>query len=490
MKVGIYCRVSTEEQAKEGYSIDAQKQRLTDFVSSQGWEIHDFYIDDGYSAKDLNRPSMKRLKDDVKRRNFDVVLVYKLDRMVRSVTNLHELLELFDKHDVKFKSATEVFDTTSAMGRFFITIVAAMAQWERENLAERVKMGMDTKALKGERNGAVAPYGYDLENGNLIINPMEAEILKRIYSMYVNGHGIKAIVTALNREKVPKRGADWAYGSVYYILTNPVYCGKIRWNYRQAGGELTGKEMLSDGTHPTLITEEEFNMAQEIREGRKKDGKRQTSDFIYSGILKCGRCGTAMIGGARPTKNGRRRFYKCMGRFHKGMCNMPIIGEDSVTKTLLDNLETFDERLLNDIAIPEANNVESEFEDLINQLERELDQLKARKKKWQFAFANGAISLEELKELTAEDSKTETYIKAQLEELPQRKKREPVDVESIINKLRNIKLAWTELDQLTQKQLVRDLFESIVVDADETDFRGGPGSSMPISRFKWKLNDL
>jgi site-specific DNA recombinase len=161
MRAVAYLRVSTEEQASEGFSLVAQEERCKSFIKSQGWDlVKEPYIDDGYSAKNLERPAIQQLINDLKNNEFDVIVVYRLDRLVRSVLDLHHLLQLFDKHQVAFKSVTEVFDTTTAMGRFFITLVAAMAQWERENLAERVLMGMERRALEGKRNGGNAPYGY------------------------------------------------------------------------------------------------------------------------------------------------------------------------------------------------------------------------------------------------------------------------------------------------------------------------------------------
>src|SRR5690606_13381288 len=167
MRCAIYRRVSTDLQAEEGFSLEAQKNRLLAYAESQGWTVIEDYCDEGYSAKSLDRPEMQRLISDIKKKKFDVVLVYRLDRLVRSVLELHELLQLMERYDVRFKSATEIFDTTSATGRLFITLIATLAQWERETIAERVHLGMAKKAEQGERNGAPAPYGYDLVDGKL-----------------------------------------------------------------------------------------------------------------------------------------------------------------------------------------------------------------------------------------------------------------------------------------------------------------------------------
>lgn len=158
MKCVIYVRVSTEEQAKHGFSIAAQIEKLEAYCVSQGWEIvEEPYIDDGYSAKDLNRPYFQAMVERIQQGGIDVLLVYKLDRLTRSVPDLHTILAELEQYECKFKSATEVYDTTNAMGRLFITLVAAIAQWERENTAERVRFGMEKKVKLGHWKGGTPP---------------------------------------------------------------------------------------------------------------------------------------------------------------------------------------------------------------------------------------------------------------------------------------------------------------------------------------------
>lgn len=481
MKAAIYIRVSTEEQAKEGYSIDAQKKRLIDFVNSQGWELHDFYIDDGFSAKDLNRPHMQRMIRDMKEKSFDVILVYKLDRMVRSVTDLHELLQLFDKYDVKFKSSTEAFETTSAMGRFFITLVGAMAQWERENLAERVKMGMEEKAHKGERNGSYAPYGYKLVDGELVIEPVEAEIVRKIFDMYIT-KSMNAIVHDLNRSGIKKRNSLWSNRSLGYLLSNPVYIGKIRWNYKKAGSFKTGKEIITDAKHEPIISEEVFNHVQELLQSRRQMGKTATSEYIFSGLLKCARCGRSMKGYYKAREKSATKSYRCGGKVDSGICNMPNIKEDVMEKELLAHLEWEIDRKLESHFIFD----EPEKKEDIEKWDEELKKIEKRKKKWQEAFANEAISLAELKRNMAEERAKEELILKKLEDVsyPQQKK---VDKREIIEHLKEITSVWDEMDIKTKKQLLQTLFAFIKVDSPlEKGIKGQRfDSPVKIVDFEW-----
>mgnify|MGYP002624550982 FL=1 len=173
MRAALYIRVSTDEQAREGFSIDAQKRKLLAYAESQDWDVVSVLVDDGYSTKDLNRPAMQELLQKVRNEEIDVVLVFKLDRLTRSVRDLYALLDEFSRHDVGFRSAQEQFDTTTTMGRAMLGILGIFAQWERETIAERVRFGMEQKVREGKKPGGKYPFGYD-RKGNLI--PDEAEI--------------------------------------------------------------------------------------------------------------------------------------------------------------------------------------------------------------------------------------------------------------------------------------------------------------------------
>jgi site-specific DNA recombinase len=475
MRAAIYTRVSTTEQAKEGYSIDAQKSRLIDFVNSQGWEIADIYVDDGYSAKDLNRPKMQRMMHDMTKRKFDVVLVYKLDRLVRSVTDLHNLLQLFDKYDVKFKSATESFETTSAMGRFFITLVGAMAQWERENLAERVKMGMEQKVLKGERGGSYAPFGYQLIDGQLFIDPKEAPIVRRMFELYKT-KGLNHTARILNKEGLlGRRNNQWAAFTVQYIIENPVYCGKIRWNK-----DSRSEEIIVDGTHEKIISEEEFEEVQRIRKERNKQGKRMTSFYPFSSVLHCGRCGSNLIGTHRERKSGALyKYYRCTGRFYHRNCDLPMIAEWKVTEAFLARTKwSIDEEVKKHIHVEKEEPVHDDR----TALEEELKVIEKRKKKWQEAFANDAIDVEQLRANMAEEREKEQRILALLSQQPEEST--SWTEEEVLKHLEELKSIWYEIDDYSKKQFINELFESIVVDTKAQGRTGPRNAGVDIVGFK------
>jgi DNA invertase Pin-like site-specific DNA recombinase len=230
MRAALYTRVSTEDQAKEGYSLDAQTKRLEAYCKVRGWEITSHYRDEGFSGRSTNRPEYSRMMSEMD--SWDVVLVLKMDRIHRNSVNFAMMMDNLNANGKQFTSMQEKFDTTTAMGRFVMDIVQRIAQLESEQIGERVKIGMKRKAQCGPgRLGSAHPYGYVYERGSLTIIENEAETVRNIYSMRSEGASLRNIADTLNASYVrPKVGATWNYQSVSNILKNPVYAGYLRWD--------------------------------------------------------------------------------------------------------------------------------------------------------------------------------------------------------------------------------------------------------------------
>lgn len=462
-----YDRVSTDEQFKQGYSIDTQKELNHKFIESQDWEHIDSYVDDA-SAKDLNRTNMKRLIKDAKEQKFDVVVFYKLDRLVRSVSDLDKLLKIFDANNIAIRSVTEPFDTTTAMGRFLITLVAAIAQWERETISERVTVNMISKANKGERNGGRAPFGYKLKDGILEIDEKEAKIIQEMFRLYTSGKGIRSIVLYLQQFDINKD-----IRTISRWLENPVYSGKLRW-----GNRSKMETILYDNTaHTAIIDEETFEKAQQLRNTRAKEGKKATSPFHFSGVLRCARCGGPLSGWHRKAKG--TKHYLCINKKNKGTCDLPQFTETALTKAFLD------EQLLADdpeqfLQLSKDFNIEQEQSDqtqLIKELERELASIKTRKKNWMLALGNGIMTQEEYRSMTSDDTKKEEMIKEQLAAITPQEVR--YDRDAIIKMLDYIPHLWDTANDSEKKAFINDLFESITVDVPSSYYRA-PGKTPSV----------
>lgn len=466
MNCALYIRVSTQEQADEGFSISAQKHRLTAYAESQDWNIVGIYPDEGRSAKDTNRPELKRLIEDIKNGLIDVVLVYKLDRLTRSVLDLYELLKIFEKHNCKFKSATEVYDTTTAIGRLFLTLVAALAQWERENLAERVRFGMREKVSQGQWHGSKPPYGFNIENGHLIIKPDEADVLEKIFTMYVyQGLSDRKVAISLNEMGIrTQNGALWNEAKVKYKLTNPVAIGKLRLGVRV--NKENGFEV--DNAAPKIIDMDTFETAQKIRKSRRLlHGKQATSDYIFSGVLRCARCGSPLKGVACTNKYGSKYMrYRCTGSlYHR--CDMKGFAEWMIEDKFIEwfqNMHLID-AVKGEIAA--SSQISDEQHKKIKRLRNELKKIETRRKKWQYAWANDKISDEDFAKRMKEESDKEEVIKR---DLADSENDSPTEINNdAINELSGYIDNWDTLTSTEKKQLVQITIKRMVI--ERTDER-------------------
>jgi len=246
-KVAIYVRVSTEEQAKEGLSIDAQIDKCNSFCQARDWGVYKVYRDAGYSAGSLNRPALELMMRDAQEKRFDIILVYKIDRFSRKLRDLIMVLEDLKEKKINFTSVTEQIDTTSAMGEAFFQIIGVFAQLERGMVKERVELAFDRKIKLGEAVHR-APFGYIFQNKKLVPDPENSENLKEIFEMWVTGVDYKELLKKFRLSS----------STLYQIIKNPIYLGKIRY-----------KGQIYEGKHIALITEDLFNEANKIRKNLK-----------------------------------------------------------------------------------------------------------------------------------------------------------------------------------------------------------------------------
>ena len=286
----IYIRVSTDYQAEEGYSIDAQKEQLEAYCISKRIKDYTFYIDGGWSGSNINRPEIQRLIEDVKNDKISHVIVYKLDRLSRSQKDTLYLIEdVFNPHGVDFVSLNESMDTSTPMGKLMIGILSAFAQLERENIRLRTRMGMKERVKSGLwMGGGRIPFGYDYdrEKGVLVPN-QDAEKVRQIYKLYIGGKSPQEIATMLGL-KYDKL--------VTQILTRKSNYGIIEYN---------GEEY--QGQHEPIISKELYDVAMECMLNRKVV-RASSGEHLLTGLVYCGKCGAKM------------RYQKWAGNGYKFVC--------------------------------------------------------------------------------------------------------------------------------------------------------------------------
>ncbi|MBE6513543.1 MAG: recombinase family protein [Thermoplasmata archaeon] len=237
MRAALYARVSTEDQAVEGYSLDAQVMRMEAYCRVRGWEVAGVYRDEGYSGRNAHRPEYSRMMDEID--SWDTILVLKMDRIHRNSLNFTVMMNDLKAKGKDFNSMQDKFDTTTAMGRFVMSIMQGIAQLESEQTGERVKMGMSYKAQSTTGSlGSGHPYGYRYEDGRLLVEEDEAHVVRAIYNMSNEGYTLGKITDSLNDAGIPaKKGGKWNRQSVSNVLHNPLYIGLNRWDGNLRKGE-------------------------------------------------------------------------------------------------------------------------------------------------------------------------------------------------------------------------------------------------------------
>jgi len=300
-RAALYIRVSTLEQAQEGYSVGEQKERLIAYCKAKDWLIADIYVDGGYTGSNLKRPGIQKLISETDK--FEMVLVYKLDRLSRSQRDtLYLIEEVFRPNDVDFISMQESFDTSTPFGKAMIGLLAVFAQLEREQIKERTWMGRVARAKTGlYHGGGNIPIGYEYSDGKLVINPYEAEQVKKIYEWYLSGLSLKAITERLQNEGYTNKYSSYnSWSSVRNILGNETYTGRLHFG-----------DIVVENAHEAIISDEQYKAAQILR-GKKQEmyGPAFQSKHMLTGLMFCGKCG----GRYYLRNSGKYSYYACYSR--------------------------------------------------------------------------------------------------------------------------------------------------------------------------------
>jgi len=335
IRCAIYTRKSTSEGLDQEFNtLDAQREAAEAFIQSQrheGWvALPTRYDDGGFSGAHTDRPALQRLLEDIDSGLVDTVVVYKVDRLSRSLLDFARMIRLFDDKKVSFVSTTQHFNTATSLGRLVLNILLSFAQFEREMISERTRDKVAAARRKGKWTGGPPVLGYAIDRGKLQVLPDEAHQVRTMFSLYLELKSTGLVSQRLrDMGWVKKRhitrddrqigGGQWDPYSVHRHLTNPIYKGKVRY-----------KDELHEGEHEAIVAEEVFERVQKTLAsypcGR---GLRRSvnPEFLLSGIIDCGICGEAMTtNGGRNRRGKNYRYYVCKNRSrreHEVRCTHP-----------------------------------------------------------------------------------------------------------------------------------------------------------------------
>lgn len=291
LRCAIYTRKSTDHGLElEFNSLDAQREACEAYIKSQaseGWRVAvTRYDDPAYSGGNMDRPALQQLLNDIETGQVDVVVVYKIDRLTRSLTDFAKLVEIFDAKSVSFVAITQQFNTTTSMGRLTLNVLLSFAQFERELASERVRDKIAASRKKGKWTGGSLPLGYDSKDKKLVVNPTEARTVRLIFQHYLEGKSLQKVIDELNAQGVvtkvravsgkPAGGLPFTYGSLAYLLKNRVYLGEIG----HSGLWFTGE-------HEPIIGRDTFDAVQQLLQTNSagRIGRRQQTGALLTGLV-------------------------------------------------------------------------------------------------------------------------------------------------------------------------------------------------------------
>lgn len=367
-KIFAYTRVSTDEQAASlDGSLANQKYRIKAFVDlkntqDKNWgEIIEWYIDDGYSAKDTRRPAYQRMMHDLKRKKCDLILITDLSRLSRNIFDFCNLLNDLEKLNVKFLSIKEQFDSTTPSGKMMIYNMINLAQFEREQISERVALGVHSRAMRGLLNGGRSILGFDKDPSrpsSYIINEKEAADVNRIFRHFLNTGSRSKAIKEIEKDGIKpkfsgKNGKThfndkWNVQTLGNILTSAAYIGyhevnRCNKNLDQSKLKPHQQYKLVKATWPAIISEEDFENTQLLIEQSQKLERARLNDkedrfYMLTGILRCGECGAPLVGQAAHGNTQIKRYYGHTHAQSKNGCTIQRVSSDEVEKVALDYL--------------------------------------------------------------------------------------------------------------------------------------------------------
>jgi site-specific DNA recombinase len=392
-RICLYTRISTDEE-NQPTPLASQHERLEAFCKVQeNWRIVARHEDRSTGTK-LDRPGLQAALDLARQGRIDQLLVYRIDRLSRKVRQLASIAEELDKLGVILRSATEPFDTGSPAGRMMLQMLGVFAEFEHATIVDRITAGIERRAKEGRWYSGRPPFGYTLTDGQLTPDPITAPTVQRIYRLYVEDRlGTIAIAQQLRAEHAPAPSAGWGHPAVHRVLTNTTYLGRIRW-----------REQDFQSTFEPLIDQATFDHAQAILAERGTDASRRRgnhSDFLLSGVIRCGHCGRAYIGMSAHGKGGTYHYYACTARQKYGpkACRGERIPREKLETAVLSQLTgIYRDGPLIDNAITAAHEQAEQERPALDERRRainaEITRTERATERYFEAFEQGRLSLE------------------------------------------------------------------------------------------------
>jgi len=441
------------------------------YVKDFNHELHKIYVDGGYSAKNTNRPALQEMITDIKNKQIDIVIVWRLDRLTRKTRDgLQMIEELFSNNGVTFVSIMERYDLSTAQGKYFFTLSLANAQNERELIGERVTFGSVKKAKTGKRVSMSHLLGYDLIDGELFINEEEAETIKRIFNSYVyQGMGFFNIARDLNNNGFKAKRSNKFYpAAVKRVIQNQTYAGYNIWTPKH------GEQIVIKGHHEPIISKDLYNLAQTMHKRKSNfEAARSSHPYPFTAIVKCGDCGGSYSAyGTITKKKGKvytNTLYICPNK-RLSLCKAPGIIKNKLEKLFFDyfdNVHVEAETYIPDPSPQEIKQAQKEKA----RLEKEINKLEKRKSGMIDLLADGLMSRDEYKTKIIEINESLSNLSVELKKIEPEKPMQERSSEEVIDMIRNLRSEWAFMEDQDKKFIIQMLFKRIVIKKEGKEWR-------------------
>ena len=377
---GLYMRVSTEDQAREGFSLPEQKERLEIFCKFKGYTIVDYYTDAGISAKTGNfRPEFERLKEDIKNKKINTIVALKLDRITRSIYDWEKLMTFLDENNAFLDCANDEINTTNANGKMVSRLLMSVSQNEIERTSERTKIGL-AGAIKMGHIPNQAPLGYKHEDKRLVIDYSTKDVVERIFDLYYNGNSYQKISNILNEEQVLGK-TNWRDSSIVAILENEIYKGDF------VHGKRTKNPTYYSNVVEPIIDKEKWEECQ-VQKKRNSRSYQRTVTYLFLQKLCCPKCNRILGGKATTKKNGHTYYY-----YYCNDCKITIKEKtiEEYFDTFIDELVEYDS-VVNQFFLPM---IKQKFDEPKDELKKEIKKQNDRLERIRKAYISGAFDLDE-----------------------------------------------------------------------------------------------
>lgn len=487
-RCAIYTRKSTDEGLDQDFnSLDAQRESAEAFIESQkseGWIcLPDRYDDGGFTGANMERPALQRLLADIDAGKVDCIVVYKVDRLSRSLLDFAKIIEVLEQNTISFVSVTQQFNTTHSMGRPTLNILLSFAQFEREMIAERTRDKMSAARKKGKWTGGMPVLGYDIDpqGGRLLVNEREAERVTAIFKLYLEFRALMPTVEELNKrawttkrwttKKGRERGGKpFTKNNLFKLLTNLIYLGKVKY-----------RDKIYDGEHDAILDDGLWRQVQELLRYNGRNGGRDVRNkygALLKGILYCGSCKTVMIHTFTVKKNGTRyRYYVCSKAQKQGWhtCPSKSLPAPEIERFVIDQIRSVGK---------DTDILAETLEQARSKSKKELQELEKEKRTLQRDLKRYNTEVHNLIDYISQNGKSDAPVTARLADLQDRillleqrntlinedivtLSKEMVDENELESALSHFDPIWNSLALREQARIIQLLVERVVYNGEE-----------------------